>query len=328
MVPRLCDMLIQHYRSELDRRAGEPGDIEAAVRKELREDFLGGRVAKAFVGTAPLSAELAAFVESVLGFHLYTGYGSTEAGGVLLDTVVQRPPVTDYKLVDVPELGYYATDLPHPRGELLLKSHTLIPGYYRRPDLTATIFDADGYYRTGDVFAETGPDRLVYVDRTKDTLKLSQGEFVAVSRLETVLLGSPLVQHLYLYGNSERAHLLAVAVPTPAALAGCDGDIEALGPLLMESLRSVARKAGLNSYEIPAASSSRPSPSAPRTDSSPRATNCCAPASRSATGPFWNGCTTNSPTDRTAGCANCGAPERTGRWRRRSPGPPRRCWDA
>ncbi|MEU8698855.1 carboxylic acid reductase [Streptomyces sp. NPDC048680] len=251
MVPRLCDMLLQHYRSELDRRAAEPGDIEAAVRKELREDFLGGRVAKAFVGTAPLSAELAAFVESVLGFHLYTGYGSTEAGGVLLDTVVQRPPVTDYKLVDVPELGYYATDLPYPRGELQLKSNTLIPGYYRRPDLTAKIFDADGYYRTGDVFAETGPDRLVYVDRTKDTLKLSQGEFVAVSRLETVLLGSPLVQHLYLYGNSERAYLVAVVVPTPAALAGCGGDTEALRPLLMESLRSVAKEAGLNSYEIP-----------------------------------------------------------------------------
>ncbi|MFI1933761.1 carboxylic acid reductase [Streptomyces sp. NPDC020330] len=251
MVPRLCDMLLQHYRSELDRRAGEPGDTEAAARRAIREDFLGGRVAKAFVGTAPLSAELAAFVESVLGFHLYTGYGSTEAGGVLLDTVVQRPPVTDYKLVDVPELGYYATDLPYPRGELLLKSHTLIPGYYRRPDLTATVFDADGYYRTGDVFAETGPDRLVYVDRTKDTLKLSQGEFVAVSRLETVLLGSPLVQHLYLYGNSERAYLLAVVVPTQAALAGCGGDTEALRPLLMESLRGTARGAGLNSYEIP-----------------------------------------------------------------------------
>lgn len=251
MVPRLCDMLLQHYRSELGRRAAEPGDTEAAVRKELREEFLGGRVAKAFVGTAPLSADLAAFVESVLGFHLYTGYGSTEAGGVLLDTVVQRPPVTDYKLVDVPELGYYATDLPYPRGELLLKSSTLIPGYFRRPDVTAEIFDTDGYYRTGDVFAETGPDRLVYVDRTKDTLKLSQGEFVTVSRLETVFLGSPLVQHLYLYGNSERAYLVAVVVPTPDALAGCGGDTEALRPLLMESLRSVAKEAGLNSYEIP-----------------------------------------------------------------------------
>lgn len=251
MVPRLCDMLFQQYQSELDRRAGEPGDVETAIRTDLRENFLGGRVTKAFCGTAPLSAEVAAFVESCLGFHLYTGYGSTEAGGVLLDTVVQRPPVIDYKLVDVPELGYFRTDVPHPRGELLLKTESIIPGYYKRPDITAQAFDEDGYYRTGDVFAELGPDRLVHVDRTKDTLKLSQGEFVAVSRLETVFVGSPLVQQIFVYGNSERAHLLAVVVPTPATLARSGGNTEALKPLLGASLRRTAKEAGLNPYEIP-----------------------------------------------------------------------------
>ncbi|GAB7028639.1 carboxylic acid reductase [Streptomyces sp. NPDC021749] len=251
MVPRVCDMLFQHYQSELDRRAGEPGDVEAAVKKDIRENFLGGRVAKAFVGTAPLAAELAAFVESCLGLHLYTGYGSTEAGGVLLDTVVQRPPVIDYKLADVPELGYYRTDKPYPRGELLLKSETLIPGYYKRPELTAEIFDEDGYYRTGDIMAELAPDRLVHVDRTKDTLKLSQGEFVAVSRLEALFLGSPLIRQIYVYGNSERACLLAVVVPTPDALAGCHQDIESLKPLLSQSLQRIAKEAGLHSYEIP-----------------------------------------------------------------------------
>lgn len=251
MVPRICDMLLQRYRSELERRSGEPGDVDALVKKDLRENFLGGRVAKAFVGTAPLSAEAAAFLESCLGFHLYTGYGSTEAGGVTLDTVVQRPPVIDYKLVDVPELGYYTTDLPHPRGELLIKSKTLIPGYYKRPELTAELFDADGYYRTGDIFAEPAPDRLVHVDRTKDTLKLSQGEFVAVSRLETVFLASPLLQQIYVYGNSERSYLLAVAVPAADALAEHGGDVTAYKSALGDSLRLIAKEAGLNSYEIP-----------------------------------------------------------------------------
>ncbi|MFJ2132643.1 carboxylic acid reductase [Streptomyces sp. NPDC087849] len=251
MVPRLCDMLFQRYQSELDRRAGEPGDVETAVKTDLRENFLGGRVAKAFCGTAPLSAEVAAFVESCLNLHLYTGYGSTEAGGVLLDTVVQRPPVIDYKLADAPELGYFRTDLPYPRGELLLKTDTIIPGYYKRPEVTAEMFDEDGYYRTGDIMAEVGPDRLVYVDRTKDTLKLSQGEFVAVSRLETVFVGSPLVRQIFVHGNSERAHLLAVVVPAPDALARCGEDVESLKPLLSESLQQIAKEAELNSYEIP-----------------------------------------------------------------------------
>jgi acyl-CoA synthetase (AMP-forming)/AMP-acid ligase II len=59
----------------------------------------------------------------------------------------------------------------------------LFRGYYRRDDLTAEVFDADGFYRTGDIVAELGPDRLRYVDRRNNLLKLSQGEFVAVSRL-------------------------------------------------------------------------------------------------------------------------------------------------
>ncbi|MEV5679012.1 carboxylic acid reductase [Streptomyces sp. NPDC052179] len=251
MVPRVCDMLFQQYQSELDRRAGEPGDLETAVKTDLRENFLGGRVTKALVGTAPLSAEIAAFVASCLDVHLHIGFGSTEAGGLLLDSVVQRPPVIDYKLADVPELGYFSTDLPHPRGELLLKTSAIIPGYYKRPEITAAVFDEDGYYRTGDVMAELGPDRLAYVDRTKDVLKLSQGEFVAVSRVETALLGSPLVRQIFVYGNSERAHLLAVVVPTPDVLARGGEDIESLKPLLSESLQLIAKEAELNSYEIP-----------------------------------------------------------------------------
>ncbi|MFE4974387.1 carboxylic acid reductase [Kitasatospora sp. NPDC056651] len=251
MVPRVADMLFQQYRLELARWTGEPGDADAAVKKQLRETFLGGRVAKAFCGTAPLSAEVAQFVESCLGLHLYTGYGSTEAGGVLLDTVVQRPPVLDYKLADVPELGCYRTDRPYPRGELLLRTSAAIPGYYRRPELTATVFDEDGYYHTGDIMAEVGPDRLVYVGRTKDVLKLSQGEFVTISHLEGVFLGSPLVRQVFVYGNSERSHLLAVVVPSANALARSDGDPAALRRLIDVELRRTARENGLHPYEVP-----------------------------------------------------------------------------
>ena len=68
--------------------------------------------------------------------------------------------MTDYKLADVPELGYFHTDRPHPRGELLVKIADLFPGYYKRPEVTAEVFDADGYYRTGDIVAEIGPDQL------------------------------------------------------------------------------------------------------------------------------------------------------------------------
>ncbi|PWW63149.1 carboxylic acid reductase [Actinokineospora spheciospongiae] len=248
LVPRVCDMLFQRYQSEVDRLG--PGS-EDAVKADLRENFLGGRVLHATVGTAPISAEMSAFVSSVLGIELHDGYGSTEAGGLMMDHRLVRPPVLDYKLVDVPELGYFTTDTPHPRGELLVKTATIIPGYYKRPDVTAEVFDEDGFYRTGDIMAETAPDTLHYVDRRKNVLKLSQGEFVAVSHLEAVFASSPLVRQIYVHGSSERAYLLAVVVPTDKALAAAGGDAGALKALLAESLQQVGRQAELNSYEVP-----------------------------------------------------------------------------
>ncbi|MEV6773944.1 carboxylic acid reductase [Nocardia sp. NPDC051030] len=253
-VPRVCDMVFQRYQSQLDRRMAAGADraaAEAAVKTELRQHFLGGRLARAMVGSAPISAEMKAFMESVLGFELHDGYGSTEAGGgLVVDNVIRRPPVLDYKLADVPELGYFTTDKPHPRGELLVKSTLMIPGYYKRPDVTAEIFDADGFYKTGDIVAELGPDHVVYVDRRNNVLKLSQGEFVAVAKLEAIYATSPLIRQIFVHGSSERAFLLAVIVPTREARGM--GAAEATAALA-ESLQRLAKENDLEAYEIPRA---------------------------------------------------------------------------
>jgi len=157
--------------------------------------------------------------------------------------------VIDYKLVDVPDLGYFSTDRPHPRGELLVKTATIFPGYYKRPEVTADVFDVDGYYRTGDVVAEVGPDQLTYLDRRNNVLKLSQGEFVTVAKLEALFGDSPLVRQIFVYGNSARSYLLAVIVPTEDALLRWPQD--ELKPVITESMQDVARAAGLQSFEIP-----------------------------------------------------------------------------
>ncbi|GAA5049695.1 carboxylic acid reductase [Nocardia callitridis] len=250
-VPRVCDMVFQKFQSELARRADQGEQSVREVKDELREHFLGGRLLMALTGTAPLSGEMKTFIESVLDLDLHDGYGSTETGGVVVfDNEVMRPPVIDYKLVDVPELGYFGTDRPHPRGELLVKTATMIPGYYKRPEVTAAIFDEDGFYKTGDIVAELGPDRITYVDRRSNVLKLSQGEFVAVSHLEAVYAGSPLIKQIFVYGNSQRAYVLAVIVPTPQARREYADD-GALKAALADSLRESAKHADLQSYEIP-----------------------------------------------------------------------------
>ncbi|GBG38264.1 carboxylic acid reductase [Mycobacterium montefiorense] len=254
-VPRIWETLYSEYQRQVERRIADAGAsadraaIETEVLDEQRQHLLGGRFIFAMTGSAPTSAELKAWVEALLEMHLLDGYGSTEAGMVLFDGEVQKPPVIDYKLVDVPDLGYFATDRPHPRGELLLKTENMFPGYYKRPEVTAGVFDAQGYYRTGDVVAEVAPGRLVYVDRRNNVLKLAQGEFVTVAKLEAVFGNSPLIRQIYVYGNSAHPYLLAVVVPTEEALRR--NELGVLKGLIADSLQDVAKEASLQSYEVP-----------------------------------------------------------------------------
>src|ERR1700737_303677 len=106
-VPRIWDMLFGEFQSEVDRRSSDGADraaLEAQVMAEQRQNLLGGRFVSANSGSAAISAELRAFVESYLDQPLVEGYGSTEAGAVLVARQVRRPPVIDYKLVDRAEL--------------------------------------------------------------------------------------------------------------------------------------------------------------------------------------------------------------------------------
>jgi fatty acid CoA ligase FadD9 len=247
LVPRVCEMFFHQYLSELDRRTlagADPDTAGSDITTAMREQLLGGRVLAVGCGSAALSPEIKVFMESVLDQHLLIGYSSTEiAGGMIVaDEHVLRPPVVDYKLLDVPELGYFNTDKPYPRGELAVKSSRFMAGYYKRPDLTAEMFDGDGYYKTGDVMAEVEADRLRFVDRRNNVIKLSQGEFVAVARLEALYSTSPLIRQIYIYGSSERSFLLAVVVPIDDAVTK---------PAISESLVKVARDYQLNGYEIP-----------------------------------------------------------------------------
>ena len=245
LVPRIWEMLSQEVQSEVDRRAPDGTDrktVEAQVIAEQREKLIGGRQFSATTGSAPDLSGTARLGRGVprhppdRGLRLDRG---RRRAGRRPDP---RPPVVDYKLVDVPDLGYFATDRPHPRGELLVKTTDVIPGYYKRPEVTAELFDAEGWYHTGDVMAEIAPDQLVYVDRRNNVLKLSQGEFVTVSKLEAAYGGHPSVRQIFVYGNSARSYVLAVIVPTDDALASVGGDVAAVKPLLER--RAAERRAG------------------------------------------------------------------------------------
>jgi fatty acid CoA ligase FadD9 len=258
--PRLVEMVYQNYLSETQRRLAGGVDADSASRaviEEMRTGYFGDRLVLGCTGSSATSAEARAFIRDCFRIALPEGYGSTEAGGCALtwDNVVQRPNVIDYKLRDVPELGYSTTDKPFPRGELLVRTRLQFKGYFKRPELSADLFDEDGYVVTGDIVEERAPDHLVWIDRRSNVLKLSQSEFVSIAALESAFLaGAPVVKQIYLYGNSLRSFLIAVVVPDvdlAATELGHPPSDQELRGLVLSHLQETARSAGLKSFEIP-----------------------------------------------------------------------------
>lgn len=259
-MPRVAEITWQAYQSDLQQRiaAGEdPQAADAAVRAEMRGTWFGDRVLAGGAGGAPTSPEVQAFMRECFDIAFSDGYSSTEisSSGVIGGGRVMRQTVIDYKLIDVPELGYYTTDKPFPRGEFLVKSRFSIKGYFKRPEATAQIFDEEGWLHTGDIMEERGPDQLRWLDRRNNVIKLSQAEFVAVGPLESTYLGnSELIRQIYIYGSSYRSYLLAVAVPDTAVAAarlGHEASPEELRLLVLADLQEAARKAALKSFEVP-----------------------------------------------------------------------------
>ncbi len=264
LVPRVAGMVYQHYQAELVRRAAgassdeEREKISEAIMMEMRRSFLGDRILMLSLGSAPTPAEVVGFLRRCFDVPVIDGYGSTEAGPLTVDDRVDMDSVTKWKLVDVPELGYRTTDKPYPRGELHVKTRFLVPGYYKNERATKELFDDEGFLNMGDIVEQRGPNELHWIDRAKNVLKLSQGEYVATSRLEGLFSsGSSFIRQIYVYGSGLRSYLLAVIVPTlDAATAqlreqGVEPTDAALKQLLRSEINRIALEESLRGYEIP-----------------------------------------------------------------------------
>ncbi|MRJ75125.1 AMP-binding protein [Aeromicrobium sp. SMF47] len=137
-----------------------------------------------------------------------TSYGSTESAtnltmGLEHDTPELRlrtlGPVVDgmeVKIVD-PETGLEVP--PGVMGELCFRGYSCFEGYYKDPELTAQVFDADGFFHSGDraSIAETG--HMIYGGRIKDMLKVG-GENVAAIEIEDFLATHPAVRVVQVVG--------------------------------------------------------------------------------------------------------------------------------
>eukprot|EP01013_Petalomonas_cantuscygni_P039111 TRINITY_DN7043_c0_g2_i1.p1 TRINITY_DN7043_c0_g2~~TRINITY_DN7043_c0_g2_i1.p1 ORF type:complete len:718 (+),score=171.85 TRINITY_DN7043_c0_g2_i1:79-2232(+) len=219
----------------------------------------GGKIRAIITGSAPIAPEVQDFFRITLGAPVFDGYGMTE-----IDVMCTTPPgrwdryrtcvgvpwpVIEYKTRDIPEMKYFAHDKEGPRGELLVRGPTVLPGYYRSPELTRDAVSADGWFSTGDVVRIGSDGELYIVDRAKALFKLSQGEYVAPEKVEAVVQRVPPLTAAFVYGKSVQDFPVAVVVVDPDVPADQRPSAEELVP----KVEAACRAAGLLGFEIPKA---------------------------------------------------------------------------
>ena len=163
----------------------------------LRNAMGLSRIRVAYTAGAAIGPELFRFFRSI-GINLKQLYGQTETcayvclqrdGQVELSSVGQAAPGIELKIAD--------------NGEVLVKGVSVLKEYYKRPDATAEVMDANGYFHTGDAGVIDASGQLRIIDRAKDVGKTSRGAMFAPNYIENKLKFFPHIKEAVCFGHGK-----------------------------------------------------------------------------------------------------------------------------
>jgi long-chain acyl-CoA synthetase len=189
---------------------------------KLRRQLSGGQLAYPISGGGAIAPHIDAFFEAV-GIELLVGYGLTETSPVVS---CRRPwrnirgssglpmPQTEFRIVD-PDNGQPQGF--RQRGRVMVRGPQVMAGYLGKPEASAKVLDADGWFDTGDLGMLLPDGSVALTGRAKDTIVLSSGENIEPGPLEEALVASPLIEQVMLVGQDER-QLGALIVPRAEAI--------------------------------------------------------------------------------------------------------------
>ncbi|WP_344310338.1 class I adenylate-forming enzyme family protein [Fodinicola feengrottensis] len=273
MLPWLMSgcVLVQHQPFEADVYLRQIQDERATYtivapallarmmnEEQLRESFDLTSLRLIGSGAAPLAGDVVAAWETATKVEVINFFGSNE-GTCLVSTPKQIPDAHDRSryfprngvargvIAEAMELRLVDTDTGEVitesgrRGELRLKGPTLFAGY--QVGTSATFFDAEGFFRTGDLFEIAGEnsDFLRYVDRVKDII-IRGGINIAPAEIENMLAAHPSVADVAVVGVPDEVmgeRTCAVVVPTAGTTPTLDDLVEFL------------RRKKISSYKLP-----------------------------------------------------------------------------
>ncbi len=182
-----------------------------ALTEDVDVERIAGNLRFGVSGGASLPVEIISKVKEKFGVQILEGYGLSETSPVATFSDPDREPRPgsigvpiwgiEVKLIDddwneIPEVGEV--------GEIAIKGHNIMKGYYNRPEATAEVIK-DGWFRSGDLARKDEDGFFYIVDRSKDMI-IRGGFNVYPREIEEVLMTHPAVSLAAVIGVPHESH--------------------------------------------------------------------------------------------------------------------------
>lgn len=170
------------------------------VYSKIKENF-GGCLEMFVSGGSAVQPRLVRFFTCV-GMDIYEGYGMTEAAPVIAVSSAlphgRKPGTAGFPLP-----GTEVKILPD-TGEIVCRGPHVMMGYYKSPELTAEVVDAEGWLHTGDTGVFEPQGQLRITGRTKTMFKTSMGKYVNPEVMEEKFKESPFILDMMVVGENQK----------------------------------------------------------------------------------------------------------------------------
>jgi long-chain acyl-CoA synthetase len=204
---------------------------ERLVFSKIKERT-GGRLKIMLSGGGALPKNIGEFFGD-LGIKILEGFGLTETSPVMSVTENDRiiygtvgriiPGIevaiqnVDTKHIYTIQTHYtFKEDFQSEEGEIIVRGHCVMKGYWNKPEETASVIDSEGWFHTGDI-GRFFRGNLQITDRLKNMLVNAYGKNIYPTPVENTYLKSPKIEHVFLVGD-KREYITAIVVPAKDTL--------------------------------------------------------------------------------------------------------------
>ena len=163
-------------------------------------EAIGGKIKIVGCGGASLQPRLEKIFWAA-GIKILNMYGLTETSPTICINHATKP---NLKLGTVGPLINGVDVKIAEDGEILCKGHNVMLGYYKNPELTASVIDDEGWFHTGDIGYFKDKRFLAVTDRKKEIFKLSNGKYIAPQIIENKFKESVFIDQIMVVGENEK----------------------------------------------------------------------------------------------------------------------------